>query len=286
MKTILVTGGNGQLAKCIKEVVSGNKKMQFVFANADELDITNQKEVQTFFDSNEFDYCINCAAYTAVDLAEKHKKKAQEINVKGVSNLALTCKNKGTILIQISTDFVFDGEKKEPYTESDDTNPIGVYGQTKLGGEKEIQRLLKKYFIIRTSWLYSEYGNNFMKTMLKHGKEKDQLNVVNDQKGTPTYAKDLAKVILKIIKSESEDYGLYNYSNEGAISWFDFTKEIFYQEKMEVKTNPVSTSAYPTLAKRPKNSVLDKTKIKQVFQMEIPYWKDALKEALNSYRKL
>ena len=285
MKTVLVTGGNGQLAKCIKDVIRKDGKTQFIFTDLDDLDITNQLEVQTYFDKNKIDYCINCAAYTAVDFAETNKENAREINVEGVNNLAIACKSQNTLFIQISTDFVFDGEKNEFYLEGDETNPLSVYGQTKLDGEKTLQNILKNHFIIRTSWLYSEYGNNFMKTMLKLGNEREELSIVNDQIGTPTYAKDLARVVLKIIETQSQAFGTYHYSNEGIVSWFDFAKEIFHQEKIKIKLNPIPTSAYPTPAKRPKYSVLDKDKIKETFNIEIPFWKKSLTHALDSYRK-
>lgn len=286
MKTVLVTGGNGQLAKCIKDVIHKDGKTQFIFAGLDDLDITNQLEVQTYFDKNKIDYCINCAAYTAVDLAENNKELARKINVEGVNNLAIACKSQNTIFIQISTDFVFDGEKNGFYLEGDETNPLSVYGQTKLDGEKTLKNSLKEHFIIRTSWLYSEYGNNFMKTMVKLGNEREELSVVNDQIGTPTYAKDLARIVLKIIESESQAFGTYHYSNEGIVSWFDFAKEIFHQEKIKIKLNPIPTSSYPTPAKRPKYSVLDKHKIRETFNLEIPFWKKSLTQALSAYHRM
>src|SRR5690606_25829677 len=188
------------------------------------------------------------------------------------------------VLIHISTDFVFDGEKQEPYIETDKTNPISVYGDTKLKGEIEIKKLLEKYFIIRTSWLYSEHGNNFMKTMLRLSKEKDELNIISDQFGTPTYAGDLAKTIFHIIDSKSENYGLYHYSNEGAISWFDFAKTIFEFSDVEIKINPIPTTSYPAPAKRPLYSVMDKTKIKKVLNVEISCWRESLKVCLLSIK--
>lgn len=286
MKTVLITGGNGQLAKCIKDVIPKDGKTQFIFADLDDLDITKKDEVVSFFSKFNIDYCINCAAYTAVDFAETNKENAREINVEGVNNLAIACKSQNTLFIQISTDFVFDGEKKGFYLEDDNTNPLSVYGQTKLDGEKTLQNSLKEYFIIRTSWLYSEYGNNFMKTMIKLGNEKEELSVVNDQIGTPTYAKNLAEVILKIIETQSQAFGTYHYSNSGIVSWFDFAKEIFHQEKIKIKLNPIPTSSYPTPAKRPKYSVLDKHKIKETFNLEIPFWKKSLTQALSAYHRM
>ena len=236
------------------------------------------KDVEEFFTTNpKIDYCINCAAYTAVDKAETEVEKAFEINAKGAKNLALVCNAQDAILIHISTDFVFDGNKTEPYTETDVPKPISVYGASKLQGEVEVQKTLKKHFIIRTSWLYSEHGANFMKTMLRLAEIRDEISVVSDQIGTPTYAGDLADVILKIIRSKQQNFGLYHYSNEGVASWYDFAKAIFEASDLKVKTIPIKTEAYPTPAKRPVYSVMDKTKITSILGVETRNWQDSLK---------
>lgn len=286
MRTVLVTGGNGQLATCIKDISGSITETQFIYADLPEFNICNKEFVNDFFTKNNIDYCVNCAAYTAVDKAEEDIQTAHKVNVDGVQNLAEACKINNTVFIQISTDFVFDGEATNPYLEIDTTNPISIYGSTKLESETILEQTLSQHFTIRTSWLYSEHGNNFMKTMIRLGSEKDQLSVINDQIGTPTYATDLAEVILKIIESERQDYGLYHYSNDGAVSWFDFAKEIFLQENITIDLKPIPTTSYPTPAKRPKYSVLDKTKIIETFQVKISNWKDSLKKALLKYKDI
>ena len=281
MTTILVTGGNGQLASCIKDVEKQYDDLNVIYTDHLELDICNLNQIQTFFKSNpQIDYCINCAAYTAVDKAETESEKAFEINAIGAKNLAQVCNDHDAILIHVSTDFVFDGEKNEPYTETDVANPISVYGASKLQGEVEIQQALKEYFIIRTSWLYSEYGNNFMKTMLRLAETRDGISVVSDQIGTPTYAGDLAEIIIQIINTKTEKYGIYHYSNEGVASWFEFAKEIFKLTKNKTKVNPIPSIEYLTSAKRPKYSVLDKKKIIDVFKIDIPFWRESLKKVI------
>ncbi len=285
MKTVLVTGSDGQLGMCIKDIATSSKETSFLYANSLELDIANRTAVFSFFTDKNVDYCINCAAYTAVDKAETEVERTTKINVKGVQNLAEACRENSAILIHISTDFVFDGTKKTPYLETNQTNPKGVYGKTKLEGEKVIKSVLKKYFIIRTSWLYSEHGNNFMKTMLRLGKEKDTLSVVNDQKGTPTYAGDLAKVILKVIETNNSNFGLYHYSNKGVTTWYELAKEIFEESKILISLKPISTAAYPTAADRPMYSALDSSKIKHTLNIEIPFWKKSLKRVLRNINK-
>lgn len=276
MKTVLVTGGNGQLGSCIKDIKGENYNI--IYTDYDQLDICDLNQVHLFFQAHQIDYCINCAAYTAVDHAEQEQVKAYQINELGAKNLAIACKSHNSTLIHISTDFVFDGERTGSYTEMDDTNPISVYGDSKFKGELAIEQTLEKYFILRTSWLYSEHGNNFLKTMLRLSEDRSVLNVVGDQVGSPTYAPDLAEVIMHhIIKNECLDYGLYHYSNEGVASWYDFAKAIFRVQGLKIKINPINTTAYPTPAKRPKFSVLDKTKIKNTLKLEIPYWGDSLK---------
>ena len=281
MTTILVTGGNGQLASCIKDVEKEYDDLNIIYTDHLELDICELNQIQTFFKSNpQIDYCINCAAYTAVDKAETEAEKAFEINATGAKNLAQVCNDHDAILIHVSTDFVFDGEKNEPYTETDAANPISVYGASKLQGEVEIQQALKEHFIIRTSWLYSEYGNNFMKTMLRLAETRDGISVVSDQIGTPTYAGDLAEIIIQIINTKTEKYGIYHYSNEGVASWFEFAKEIFKLTKNKIKVNPIPSIEYLTPAKRPQFSVLDKAKIKTDLQIKIPFWGDSLEKVI------
>ncbi|GAA3566166.1 dTDP-4-dehydrorhamnose reductase [Snuella lapsa] len=278
--TILVTGANGQLASCIKDITSGYEDLNVIYTSHQDLDICNVNQVQAFFKANKIDYCINCAAYTAVDRAETETEKAFAINATGPKNLALSCRVYGIVLIHISTDFVFDGEKKEPYVETDIPNPMSVYGASKLQGEIEIKELLEHYFIIRTSWLYSEYGHNFMKTMLRLAETNDEIGVVCDQIGSPTYAGDLAEVIVAIICTESKHYGLYHYSNMGSVSWYDFAKAIFELTKTKIKVSPIKTEAYHTAAKRPSYSVLNKEKIRHELSLCIPSWEYSLKRAL------
>ena len=281
---VLVTGASGQLGQAIKSIANQYLEIDFKFYNSSELNIVDLEQCESIFDKTQPDFCINAAAYTAVDKAESEPEKARLINVTGAENLAKICKQFHTVLLHISTDFIFDGTSTKPYTEVDIPNPTGVYGQTKLEGEKAIQAILEKYFIIRTSWVYSEFGTNFMKTMLRLGNERDSLSVVNDQIGTPTNAVDLAKVLLKIITSchaefiSASHYGIYNFSNEGKCSWYDFAKKIFEINKIEIDLQAIPTSAYPTLAKRPCYSVLDKSKIKEVFGVEVLDWEESLKE--------
>ncbi len=283
MMNVLVTGSNGQLASCIKDLAKQYDGLNFIYTDYKELDICDLNQVNTFFKSNKkIDYCINCAAYTAVDKAESDVEKAFEINANGAKNLAIACREFDAILIQISTDFVFDGEKKEPYTETDVAKPISVYGASKLQGEIEIKQTLETYFILRTSWLYSEHGTNFMKTMLRLAETRDEISVVSDQIGTPTYAGDLADVILKIISSKNTNFGLYHYSNEGVASWYDFAKAIFEASNLKIKLNAIKTEAYPTPAKRPFYSVIDKAKIKSILGIETPNWSESLLKALKA----
>jgi len=282
---ILVTGSSGQLGSMLKEIVSHEEDLNFVFKSSHELDVTDFDAVHRELTSSNYAYCINCAAFTNVDLAEKETEKAKLINVTGARNLALNCKESGTVLIHISTDFVFDGYLNVPYHEEDIARPIGFYGDTKNKGERAIINNLDEHFILRTSWLYSEYGNNFMKTMIRLGAQRDELSVVYDQVGTPTYARDLANVVLTIIRAHSIDYGVYNYSNDGVASWYDFAQAIFNGFELEIELHPILSEEYPTPAERPKYSVLDKSKIKRTFDLKIPHWKDSLQVALKAYSK-
>jgi dTDP-4-dehydrorhamnose reductase len=269
---ILVTGANGQLGQSIKKVESNYPEFTFIYQNSQELDITNLDSCKVAFEKYKPQYCINTAAYTAVDKAESEPEKAFEVNVNGPKNLAQVCAEYDTVLVHVSTDFIFDGTQTKPYVETDTPNPTSVYGLTKLQGEQAIEKSWAKHYIIRTSWVFSEFGNNFMKTMIRLGNERDSLSVVNDQKGTPTYAPDLADAILQICKSNNQAYGIYNYSNEGECTWFEFAQEIFNVNNISIDLNPIPTTAYPTPAKRPAYSVLNKEKIKNTFNISIAPW--------------
>lgn len=277
---ILITGASGQLGTEIQEMASKILDGTFHFYNSSQLDITNEKAVNEVFLSNAFDYCINCAAYTAVDKAEEDCEMADRINVTGAENLAKACDQYNATMIHISTDFVFDGTHFKPLKESEPTNPVNYYGASKLKGEKAVAATLNNHFILRTSWLYSSFGNNFVKTMLRLAQTKDELNIIADQIGSPTYARDLSKGILQIISSKKKSYGLYHFSNEGVASWYDFTKAIFEYQNLKTKVNPITTEQYPTPAARPHYSVMDKTKFRESFNAEIPHWRESLRECL------
>ena len=279
---VLVTGANGQLGQAIQSVVGNFPSIDFVFCSSSELNITDKNNCETIFEKYKPQFCINAAAYTAVDKAESEPEKAYAINVTGAQNLAAVCKSNDTILLHVSTDFVFDGLATQPYLEEDVPNPTGVYGVTKLQGEQAIQNTWEKHFIIRTSWVYSQFANNFMKTMLRLASERDSLSVVSDQIGTPTNAVDLAECLLTIISTQhptsnnQHPYGIYNFSNEGECSWYDFAAEIFKVNNISIHLQPIPTTAYPTPAKRPAYSVLDKSKIKSLFGVEVKDWKESL----------
>jgi dTDP-4-dehydrorhamnose reductase len=282
---VLVTGANGQLGQSIQFIANQYPNIQFIYTDYQELDITNFESCLTVFAKYKPQFCINTAAYTAVDKAESESDKAHLINAVGPENLAKVCKEFNTILVHISTDFIFDGTSKVPYLETDIPNPKSIYGQTKLDGEIAIQKNWEKHFIVRTSWVYSQFANNFMKTMLRLASERDNLSVVNDQIGTPTNAVDLAEVLIVIIvssfKFQVSSFGIYNFSNEGQCSWYDFANEIFHQKGIKIDLKPIPTSAYPTPAKRPAYSVLDKTKIKSTFDIKINDWQTSLRVCLN-----
>lgn len=276
MQKIIVFGGNGQLGQALKSVSINSDEI--IFLSSSEGNVLDERKLRAQFSAYRPDVVINCAAYTAVDKAEDEALLAAELNVEAPRNLARICKQFNAILFHVSTDFVFGGTQTGLLAETDLTAPTGVYGQTKLDGELAIQAELEEHLIIRTSWLYSEFGNNFAKTMLRLGKDRDALNVVADQVGTPTYAVDLATAILTIIRQDGPFvYGLYHYSNEGVASWYDFAHEIFDLAGYAVQTNPISTAAYPTRAKRPAYSVLDKAKIKATYPIQVPHWRDSLK---------
>lgn len=284
MPKILVTGSNGQLGSEIKELTNNDRNNLYFFTDRDSLDITDQKMIKSFIATNRIDTIINCAAYTAVDKAEEDEANANAINHLAVKYLAEIAKEENIKLIHISTDYVFDGTNYRPYVESDPTNPKSVYGATKLAGEKAMQEANPaNSIIIRTSWVYSSFGNNFVKTMLRLGKERDALGVIFDQVGTPTYAKDLAQTILDIVPQiTNEKVEIYHYSNEGVLSWYDFAKEIMYMSKLECHIKPIETKEYPTPAKRPYYSLLNKAKIKKEFGITIPYWKDSVNACLKA----
>jgi dTDP-4-dehydrorhamnose reductase len=289
---ILITGKNGQLGKSIHKIVNtkidnNQSSNEFIFVGREELDLSSENSISHYFDNNDkFDIIINCAAYTAVDKAEKEQELANQVNHLAVKQLAGIAKEQKAKLIHISTDYVFDGEGDKAYVETDETNPINVYGKTKLAGEKALQEVMSmNAIIIRTSWAYSEFGNNFVKIMLRLGKERDEINVVSDQIGSPTYATDLAGVILKII--DNKDYQdkrqsteIYHYSNKGKVSWYDFAKEIFKIEKVDYRVSPITTEQYPTPAKRPRNTLMSKAKIIEEFGVDAVSWKESLEKCL------
>jgi dTDP-4-dehydrorhamnose reductase len=280
MSTILVLGASGQLGQCLAHVAQERNTLGLVFPPEDQANILDPTKLRTLFEQYQPAYAINCAAYTAVDKAEDEVEIARKVNRDGAENLARLCGEFGTVLIQISTDFVFAGTGNQPLLETDPAEPISVYGLTKLEGEQAIAPLTDKYFILRTSWLYSEYANNFVKTMLKLGRERDELRVIWDQTGTPCYAIDLAGCILTLIESQSTAYGLYHYSNEGVTSWYDFAAAIFELSGLPTRTVPIRTAEYPTKATRPAYSVMDKTKIKQTLGLAIPHWRTSLQTCL------
>lgn len=282
---ILVTGSNGQLGSEIRELSSEYTGLNFFFTDVDTLDICDKVALNTYVKNNNINLIINCAAYTAVDKAEDDVELCEKINTFAVKNIAEVAKENKLKVIHVSTDYVFDGTAHVPYTEDCKTNPTSVYGKTKLAGEKALLSTNKKSIIIRTAWLYSAYGNNFVKTMLRLGKEKDSLNVIFDQVGTPTYARDLAKTILYITDNTSvnTDFfqpGIYHFSNEGVCSWYDFTVAILRHAGIKTPVYPIETKDYPTKATRPHYSVLNKSKIKNTFNVEIPHWENSLVDVL------
>lgn len=278
---ILVTGSNGQLGKELKKLAPGFPEFDFIFLSREDMPIHHFEMVRHYFSVYAPDYVVNCAAYTAVDRAESEKDRAFQINGEAVGVLAAICKERGTKLVHISTDYVFDGTATSPYTEDDTPNPQSVYGASKLEGEKQALHFNPNSIIIRTSWVYSEYGKNFVKTMLKLMSEKEEVNVVYDQLGSPTYAADLAEVILQIIHSGKWQPGIYHYCNEGIISWYDFAVAIKKLTGSTCKINPIPTSQYPTAAKRPAYSALDTSKIITVYGIRAKNWKDSLGACIN-----
>ena len=280
MKKILVTGANGQLGQCLQKISSQFEEFEFIFTDSETLDITNKEEVNDFFWQNAPDFCINAAAYTAVDLAETDIEKAFLVNADGTENLAEACAENNAQFIHVSTDYVFDGENNLAYTEEDFTNPLGVYGASKLAGDELALEVNPCSVILRTSWVYSEFGKNFVKTMLNLFATKEELNIVADQFGQPTNANDLAEAIMKIIKSEKITPGIFNFSNLGRISWFDFAEKIAELSEAKIKLNAIETSQYPTPAKRPKNSVLDLDKISKTYGIQLKPWEESLEDCV------
>ncbi len=278
MKNILVTGSNGQLGSELKELAQNSN---FIFTDVNELNILDEQAVLEIVKTKQVDCIINCAAYTAVDKAEEDKDFAFQLNAVGPENLAKAAHACNAKFIHVSTDFVFDGKAHRPLLETDTPNPISVYGSTKLAGEEKVLAILPSSIILRTSWLYSAFGGNFVKTMIRLGKERDELGVIFDQIGSPTWAHDLAKAIVEILDIPTENLGgVYHYSNEGVASWFDFTKAIHEIANIECKVKPIETSAYPTPAARPHYSVMNKGKFKDTFNIEIPYWKESLEKCI------
>ena len=277
---ILITGCNGQLGNEMQLLEKENPQHTYFNTDVAELDITDQAAIEKFVEENEIDGIVNCAAYTAVDKAEDNETLCQRLNAEAPAYLAHAVGQRGGWMIQISTDYVFDGTKHTPYVEDDETCPNSVYGRTKLVGELNVQKLCERSMIIRTAWLYSTFGNNFVKTMIRLGKERPVLGVIFDQIGTPTYARDLAVAIMTAI-NEGIVPGIYHFSNEGVTSWYDFTKAIHRIAGIkECQVRPLHTAEYPTPANRPHYSVLDKTRIKTVYGIEIPYWEDSLEECI------
>ena len=285
--TILITGAQGQLGNEFRFLSFTHPHFRFIFTDVDGLDITKPRQVMSFFSKNAIQFVVNCAAYTAVDKAETDVALATKINVNGSRNLAKACQAHGAVMIQISTDYVYHNNQNTPFKEGDKASPKGVYAKTKLRGDLAALKFCERTLVIRTSWVYGIYGHNFVKTMLRLGKERPSLNVVFDQIGTPTNARDLAKAVLKITqKIHNQEVspeilrGVFHYSNEGVTSWYDFTKAIFEIREIDCQVNPIESSQYPTPAARPPFSVLNKQKIRDVFGIEIPHWRDSLKTVL------
>ncbi|GAB2642841.1 dTDP-4-dehydrorhamnose reductase [Emticicia sediminis] len=286
MSNILVLGGSGQLGQSLQKVAAIRGIEAIVFADEIKGNILDKAVLTALFEETRPSYVINCAAYTAVDKAEDEVALARLINKDGAANIAALCVQFGAEMLHVSTDFVFEGNVPTLLTEEMAAEPISIYGLTKLEGEKAVAELLPAHYIIRTSWLYSEFANNFMKTMLRLGTERDELGIIVDQVGTPTSAVDLAGALFDIITSKKKAYGIYHYSNEGAVSWYDFAQAIFELGKVNVRVKALKTSEYPTKATRPAFSVMDKSKVKTTFGIDIPYWKDSLKKCLKHFNNI
>lgn len=282
IKTVLVTGASGQLGKCFQKLAVREEGIDWLFMDSSELDISSTHDLNDFFKSKRIDYCINCAAYTNVEKAESDQEKAFKINAEAVKNLAEICKKNHSVLIHFSTDYVFDGTSKTPYSETDPTNPINVYGASKLKGENYIRDILTSYFIFRTSWLYSEFGHNFFNTILKKAEEKATLNITTSQTGTPTNANHLAQLVLMLIKEKNTNFGLYHFSNSGETTWYGFANEILKVSDNLGKIQLNKDNSYQTIAERPAYSVLDKTKLLEIFKTPLKSWEEAVGELYKS----
>ncbi len=282
MKTVLVTGASGQLGSCLQKIADEYSQLDFLFMSSSEVDITSKCELEQLFAAKEINYCINCAAYTNVEKAEEEQEKTFNINAEGVKNLAKICKKNDAVLLHISTDYVFDGKASQPYSEEDETNPINVYGASKLKGEEYIRNILHDYFIFRTSWLYSEFGHNFFRTILRKAEEGAELNITTSQKGTPTNANDLARLLLEIISEESNEFGLYHFSNLGEATWFDFAKSILELSGKEEQVQLNESNNYRTVAARPAYSLLNKSKVEETFHQPLLTWEDSLRQLIES----
>ena len=282
MKNVLVTGASGQLGACFKKISRNYSELSFVFKSSSEADIADKPKLEKLFSEIKFDWVINCAAYTNVEKAESEEEKTFKINATGAKNLAEVCNENRATLVHFSTDYVFDGKAEKPYIENDKTNPINVYGASKLKGEQLIAEVLKEHFIFRTSWLYSEFGHNFYKTILRKIEEKAELNITTSQTGTPTNANDLAEFVLEIISSESKDFGLYHFSNLGEATWYDFAKAIleFTGNSEDIVLN--KSNSFKTIAARPEYSVLDKGKVEQQFSKQVLHWKLSLEKLIKA----
>jgi dTDP-4-dehydrorhamnose reductase len=282
---ILVTGANGQLGSELRALSPAHPKDEFTFVDIDEMDLGTDRAIEDYFEGRHFHFVINCAAYTAVDKAEEDQVTAYRVNAEAVKAIAAICKAKAMRLIHVSTDYVFDGNGNQPIHEDVTPNPLSVYGRSKLDGERNVQDVLDNAYIIRTAWVYSTFGKNFVKTISKLSRERESLNVVSDQVGSPTYARDLATAILVIVQKvhsgEVDVPGIYHYANEGVISWYDFAWFIVSYYKLPCKVNAIPSEMYPTPAVRPKFSVLDKTRLKKTFGIEVPHWYESLKTCLS-----
>ena len=282
-KKILVSGANGQLGRCIRDAADHFPDLNFMFVSKEALDLENLVQLQDFFTKNSFTHCINTAAYTNVEKAENEPKRAFAINADAVRNLADMCKKNDVVLLHTSTDYVFDGKKNAPYVETDATNPRNVYGASKLQGENYIQEICDKFFIFRTSWLYSHYGHNFMKTILNAAAAGKPLTITTEQTGTPTNANDLARTLLEVIDRDSNNYGLYHYSNRGETTWFGFAEEILRQTGKLKEVNLAKTNHYRTFAARPEYSVLDNSKVFSKLNLQCIDWQQSLQSVLKKY---
>ncbi len=276
MKKVLVTGASGQLGRCIKKLSSRYQEFEFTYTTSEELDLALFGVVSVFFRNHQFDYCINCAAYTKVEQAETEQEMAYLINAEAVKNLAEICCENQCTLIHFSTDYVFDGKKGRPYSEDDETAPLNVYGASKLMGEEYIRKHMDRYFIFRTSWLYSDFGHNFFNTIREKAKKGETLRITTSQKGTPTNAYDLAEFVLELMAAGSDKYGIYHYSNRGEATWYDFAAEIL--KHVDSETELIENNDFETIATRPAYSVLSKNKAEEAFQLPVPEWKQSLKK--------